>query len=134
MSWTAPIQLAICLGLLIDTLGVSALAGFAMFFVATPIQMVSMKQMFKMRQTSMQWTDKRAKLLQELLGGMKILKFFAWEIPFLKRIFGYRRNEMKSVVISSVAAPVDQSDIAGIFEDFSSFGQGFSPWQCLYLH
>jgi uncharacterized protein (DUF697 family) len=95
MSWTAPIQLAICLALLIDTLGASALAGFAMFFVATPIQAFSMKQMFKMRQNSMQWTDKRAKLLQELLGGMKIVKFFAWEIPFLKRIFGYRQNEMK---------------------------------------
>jgi hypothetical protein len=135
MSWTAPIQLAICLGLLIDTLGVSALAGFAIFFIATPIQVVSMKQMFKMRQTSMQWTDKRAKLLQELLGGMKILKFFAWEIPFLKRIFGYRRNEMKwGAVISSVPAQVDQPYIAGIFEDFSSFGQGSSPWRCLCLH
>jgi hypothetical protein len=42
----------------------------------------------------MQWTDRRAKLLQELLGGMKIIKFFAWEVPFLKRIFGFRQKEM----------------------------------------
>ena len=41
------------------------------------------------------WTDKRAKLLQELLGGMKIIKFFAWEEPFLKRLEDYRRREMR---------------------------------------
>lgn len=40
------------------------------------------------------WTDRRAKLLQELLGGMKIIKFFAWEVPILKRIFGFRQKEM----------------------------------------
>jgi ABC-type multidrug transport system fused ATPase/permease subunit len=94
MSWTAPIQMVICLILLLLNLGPSALAGFAVFILATPLQTFSMKQMFKMRQRSMQWTDKRAKLLQELLGGMKIIKLFAWEVPFLKRIFGYRQKEM----------------------------------------
>lgn len=39
-----------------------------------------MKRLFGFRQKSMQWTDKRAKLLQELLGGMKLIKFFAWEV------------------------------------------------------
>lgn len=38
--------------------------------------------------------DKRVKLLQELLGGMKIIKFFAWEAPFLKRIAEYRQQEI----------------------------------------
>jgi hypothetical protein len=42
----------------------------------------------------MEWTDKRAKLLQELLGGMKVIKYFAWEMPFLDRIEGYRQREM----------------------------------------
>lgn len=51
----------------------------------------------RLRQASMQWTDKRAKILQELLGGMKIIKFFAWEVPFLDRIFGFRQKEMASV-------------------------------------
>ena len=53
-----------------------------------------MKHMSGIRRKSMLWADKRAKLLQELLGGMKVIKFFAWEIPFLERISGYRRFEM----------------------------------------
>jgi len=43
----------------------------------------------------MGWTDKRAKLLQELLGGMKLIKFFAWEAPFLERVAEYRKHEMR---------------------------------------
>lgn len=86
--------MAICLVLLIINLGPSALAGFAFFVLATPLQTIAMKQLMKLRQKIMIWTDKRAKLLQELLGGIKIIKFFNWEVPFLRKIVGYRQNEM----------------------------------------
>ena len=35
-----------------------------------------MKKMFGFRKSAMVWTDKRARLIQELLGGMKVIKFF----------------------------------------------------------
>jgi ABC-type multidrug transport system fused ATPase/permease subunit len=93
--WAAPIQMAICLTLLISNLGPSALAGFSVFFFLTPIQGKFVKSMFQIRRNTMVWTDKRAKLLQELLGGMKLIKFFAWEIPFLNRIAERRKREMR---------------------------------------
>jgi len=37
------------------------------------------------------------KLLQEVLGGMKVIKFFAWEVPFLEKISQYRRREVEYV-------------------------------------
>ena len=95
ISWAAPIQLGICLGLLLSNLGPSALAGFAVFIILTPIQSEIMKFLFRTRRKSMEWTDKRAKLLQELLGGMKLIKYFAWEVPFLKRIAGFRQHELR---------------------------------------
>ncbi|KAG6817159.1 hypothetical protein H0H87_012120 [Tephrocybe sp. NHM501043] len=94
MAWTAPIQMIICLILLTLNLGPSALAGFGFFVLATPVQTMVMKRLFKLRMKSMLWTDKRAKLLQELLGGMKVIKYFAWETSFLARIFDYRKKEM----------------------------------------
>ena len=93
--WAAPIQMAICLALLISNLGPSALAGFSVFVILTPIQGKIMKTLMSIRRRTMVWTDKRAKLLQELLGGMKLIKFFAWENPFLDRIGGYRKREMR---------------------------------------
>jgi hypothetical protein len=83
-----------CLGFLVANLGPSALAGFSVFVVLTPIQTTIMTSLFKTRSKAMQWTDKRAKLLQELLGGMKLIKFFAWETPFLNRIAEYRKDEI----------------------------------------
>jgi ABC transporter transmembrane region len=97
MAWTGPIQLIICLILLIINLGPSALAGFALFLFLTPLQTKVISAMFKLRQSSMGWTDKRAKLTQELLTGVKIIKFFAWEIPYLNRIHGLREHELGSV-------------------------------------
>lgn len=94
MSWAAPIQMIICLILLLINLGPSALAGYGFFILAMPAQTLVMKQLIKIRHKTMAWTDKRAKLLQELLGGIKIIKFFNWEQPFLKKLVGYRQKEM----------------------------------------
>lgn len=97
MFWTAPIQMILCLILLLINLGPSALAGYGFFILITPLQTKVMKLLFGLRRKSMVWTDKRAKLLQELLGGIKIIKFFAWEAPFLKRIAEYRQREVNYI-------------------------------------
>ncbi|KAG1785703.1 ABC transporter [Suillus plorans] len=94
MSWTAMIQLTICLILLLINLGPSALAGFALLLVTSPFQTYAVKRLFSLRMKSMAWTDKRSKALHEVLSGMRVIKFFSWEVPFLKRISDYRRNEM----------------------------------------
>lgn len=112
MSWAAPIQMTICLILLLINLGPSALAGYAFFVILTPLQTEVMKRLSHIRTKCMYWTgkhfseldnqwpmhsflDKRVKLLQELLGGMKVIKYFAWEVPFLKRISEIRGTETK---------------------------------------
>ncbi|KAF8519129.1 ABC transporter [Hysterangium stoloniferum] len=97
MFWAAPIQLIICLALLLVNLGPSALAGFAIFFIGTPLQTRVMRNLFAIRKKSMVFTDKRAKLLQELLGNMRIIKLFAWEEPFLEKISQLRNGEIKGI-------------------------------------
>ncbi|KAG8769118.1 hypothetical protein FRC12_005151 [Ceratobasidium sp. 428] len=94
MAWTAPLQMAICLILLCINLGWSALPGFAFFIIMSPLQGKVTKRLFLLRKRSMVWTDKRIKSLQEILGGMRIIKLFAWELPFMERIGEYRRTEM----------------------------------------
>jgi len=68
-------------------LGPSALAGFCLFFIMTPVQQQAMAYQFTIRQKSMRWTDQRANLVQELLGGMRVVKWFTYEQPLLKRQF-----------------------------------------------
>ncbi|CAK9781035.1 hypothetical protein CC85DRAFT_282605 [Cutaneotrichosporon oleaginosum] len=92
--WTAPIQFIVIAVILIIELGYSSLPGIIFLLVMTPGQAIIMKKLFLVRKKSMVWTDKRAKLLQEILGGMRLVKFFAWEASFLERINAVRRMEL----------------------------------------
>ncbi|KAJ3504976.1 hypothetical protein NLJ89_g7658 [Agrocybe chaxingu] len=96
-AWTAPIQIIVCLIVLLFQLGPSALAGFALFVIIAPIQERAMAQQFQIRKRSTKYTDERAKTLLEVLGSMRVVKYFSYEEPFLQRIFTIRRNELKGV-------------------------------------
>jgi ABC-type bacteriocin/lantibiotic exporter with double-glycine peptidase domain len=102
-GWTAPIQLIICLAILIVNLGPSALAGFAVFVVIIPFQVRAMRHLLRFRQKTVVYTDRRAKLLQELLSGIKIIKLFAWEDPYLVKINQVRNSETSWVLLSPSA-------------------------------
>ncbi len=95
--FAAPIQMIICIVILLTQLGPSALAGFAIFVIATPLQMQAMKALFTIRRASMKWTDARAKTIQEVLGGMRIVKSFSHEAKFLERIYEIRKNELNGI-------------------------------------
>jgi ABC-type multidrug transport system fused ATPase/permease subunit len=95
--FTSPFALALCLGLLIWQIGVSALAGFAILVVAIPAQGWVMKSLFMTRRESMKFTDKRAKLINELLSSIQIVKSFAFERKFLEKIGAIRRKELQGI-------------------------------------
>ena len=50
-------------------LGPSALAGFALFILIVPLQERLMSLQHRLRRRSMVWTEQRAKVLLEVLGG-----------------------------------------------------------------
>ena len=94
MTWTSPVQFIVIVIILLAQIGYSALPGIGFLVIALPAQTYLMKNLFQLRKKSMAWTDKRAKLLQETLGGMRIVKFMAWENPFLERIRAIRGMEL----------------------------------------
>jgi ATP-binding cassette, subfamily C (CFTR/MRP), member 1 len=40
---------------------------------------------FQVRKKANVWTDQRAKIILEVLGAMRVVKYFSYEIPFLQR-------------------------------------------------
>lgn len=65
-------------------LGPSALAGFSLFLLLIPLQERLMSVQMKIRKRANQWTDQRAKILLEVLGAMRVVKYFSYEVPFLE--------------------------------------------------
>lgn len=44
---------------------------------------------------NMKLKDERTKLMNEVLGGIRVLKLYAWEIPFIRMILDIRNAEIK---------------------------------------
>ncbi|KAI0784237.1 ABC protein [Abortiporus biennis] len=93
-TWTAPIQVTVCLIILLVELGPSALAGFSLFILMIPLQERVMAFQFTIRKKANIWTDARAKIILEVLGAMRVVKYFSYEVPFLRRIYDLRKHEL----------------------------------------
>ncbi|KAF7327458.1 ABC protein [Mycena kentingensis (nom. inval.)] len=96
-AWTAPIQVLICLVILLTMLGPSTLAGFSLFVLIIPIMERLMARQYSTRRASSKHTDHRAKILLEVLGSMRVVKYFCYENPFLKKIYDIRANEVRGL-------------------------------------
>lgn len=103
LAFTAPVEVIICLVILLTRFGVSCLSGFALIIVVMPIQMYCMKYLFILRTKSMEWTDRRARRTQEVLSGMRIVKLFSYESNFVSLISQLRKGELKYVFQLAVA-------------------------------
>ncbi|KAJ7290727.1 multidrug resistance-associated ABC transporter [Mycena rebaudengoi] len=96
-TWIAPLQLIIVIGLLIKTIGVSALVGFGLLIVAAPPQAILVKIMFDQRVKGVKITDARVRLITEVLQGIRLVKLYGWEDFYVERIQEMRTREVKTI-------------------------------------
>ncbi|XP_010186516.1 PREDICTED: canalicular multispecific organic anion transporter 2 [Mesitornis unicolor] len=95
MLWSAPIQIFLALYFLWQTLGPPVLAGVAVMVLLIPFNSaIAMKtRAFQVEQ--MRYKDSRIKLMNEILGGIKVLKLYAWEPSFSEKVLEIRKNELR---------------------------------------
>ncbi|KJX98805.1 ABC transporter protein YOR1 [Zymoseptoria brevis] len=94
-TWTSIIQILICLGLSIASLGPSALTGFGLMAILVPSQNYIVKYLFLLRKRSMPFTDARLSAISEALSSIRLVKVYAWESALLAKISSLRRSELK---------------------------------------
>ncbi|KAL6600247.1 hypothetical protein LY90DRAFT_660286 [Neocallimastix californiae] len=103
--WCAPIQLIAIVLLLIHSLGYWSLIGFGIFVFVVPFQAVIMKYIIKCRVRTSILTDQRVKKTQEIIGSMRVIKFFGWEESLLNILQTLRQKEIdsnkKGIIISA---------------------------------
>uniref|UniRef100_A0A674N5W4 ABC-type glutathione-S-conjugate transporter n=1 Tax=Takifugu rubripes TaxID=31033 RepID=A0A674N5W4_TAKRU len=100
--WLAPIEIALCLFFLWQQLGPSALAGIATVIFIFPLNGFIAKKRSKLQETQMKFMDGRIRLMNEILNGIKILKFYAWEKAFLEQVLGHREKELRALKKSQI--------------------------------
>ncbi|KAF9357787.1 hypothetical protein BGX34_009218 [Mortierella sp. NVP85] len=95
--WASPLMILVILILLIVNLGPSALVGFLFLVMFGPIQGKIVKWLSVLRRKSSLITDARVKTTQEVLQGMRVIKFYGWEDAFLSKLEDLRNQELKYV-------------------------------------
>lgn len=67
-----------------------------MVFLA-PVNMWVFSVVSKMRRKVLKYSDLRVKMMNEILTGIRIIKFYAWEKPFGKEVARLRLKEMEAL-------------------------------------
>ncbi|KAG5177321.1 P-loop containing nucleoside triphosphate hydrolase protein [Tribonema minus] len=95
--WTSPLIVAVTVYLLVNLVGVAALAGLAFLVVMMPLQATIAIHQMGVQRGQMKRTDARLRLVNEVLQGIKIVKYYAWEAPFAERLTALREVELQSI-------------------------------------
>ncbi|XP_025097264.1 multidrug resistance-associated protein 1-like [Pomacea canaliculata] len=100
--WMSPVQMVIAVYLLYTVVGVSMFAGLAFMVLLFTVNTYLLNKMRIYQKAAMTIRDKRVKVLNEVLNGIKILKLYAWEPSFQERVTDIRDQELKQLLKSSL--------------------------------
>eukprot|EP01029_Cantina_marsupialis_P002869 TRINITY_DN1275_c0_g1_i10.p1 TRINITY_DN1275_c0_g1~~TRINITY_DN1275_c0_g1_i10.p1 ORF type:complete len:1325 (+),score=521.20 TRINITY_DN1275_c0_g1_i10:63-4037(+) len=92
--WSSPFQIIVGFTLLFIFLGWSALSGILVMAVMSPLQGKLTKHLIKQRKKVIGFTDGRVKIANEMLTGIRVIKYYAWEKPFGKQVADRRKREV----------------------------------------
>ena len=93
--WSAILQIGLGTFFIYQELGWPAFVGVAILFLSILLNGVLATLFRKLALKQMKFKDARIKLMNEILGGMKVLKLYAWEPSFIDQVLGIRNNEVK---------------------------------------
>ncbi|KAJ6482536.1 multidrug resistance-associated ABC transporter [Mycena sanguinolenta] len=90
----SPVQLVLGIWLLYSLLGNSCFVGLAATLICLPLQHLTGKIIIRTQSALMRAKDERIGLTNEVLGGIRMIKFMAWERNFEARLWGIREKEL----------------------------------------
>ena len=95
--WSAPLQVGLALYFLYQLVGNSAFAGMALLFILIPANVVGNHFGKKIQTNQMNLKDERILNMNEILQGIKVIKYYAWEKPFMSKVNEVREKEVKTI-------------------------------------
>uniref|UniRef100_A0A8C9E3W6 Multidrug resistance-associated protein 1-like n=1 Tax=Phocoena sinus TaxID=42100 RepID=A0A8C9E3W6_PHOSS len=95
LLWSGPFQILMAISFLWQELGPAVLAGVAVLVFVIPMNTLVANRMKKLKKSQTKNKDKQIKLLNEILHGIKILKLYAWEPSYKKKIIEIREQELE---------------------------------------
>ncbi|KAL7833683.1 hypothetical protein AOLI_G00286430 [Acnodon oligacanthus] len=88
-----PVLLVVCIIYACFILGYTALIGVITYLIFIPIQFFIARLINVLRRRAISVTDKRVRTMNEVLTCIKLIKMYAWEESFEKKITDIRKKE-----------------------------------------
>lgn len=123
LSWTSPVQIILTVALLLVNLGYSALAGVAILVGGLATLTKVMKFFMRRRSAINVQTDQRVSLTQEMLQGVRFVKYFGLERFFLSKLKPVRAQETRALRSMHIAkSAIEAGSMAlPIFSNMAAF-------------
>ncbi|KAG0358621.1 hypothetical protein BGZ54_010349 [Gamsiella multidivaricata] len=113
MGISIPAEIAIGIWLLYLLLGWSAGIGLLVLVALSPLQIWRGRAFSKLQRQKWTQMDERIRLTTETLSAIKVVKLYAWESPFLKKILNVRNRELgvlrRMGMVSAVMSTISSS-------------------------
>ncbi|XP_034535630.1 multidrug resistance-associated protein 9-like [Notolabrus celidotus] len=104
-----PILFFVCIIYSCFVLGYTALTGACVYIIFVPLQFFLAKLINMFRWKAVLITDSRVHTMNEILSNIKLIKMYAWEDSFEKRITGLRIKERKQLQRASFVQNMNTS-------------------------
>ncbi|KXZ51207.1 hypothetical protein GPECTOR_13g694 [Gonium pectorale] len=91
--WGSPAYIIAVLVLLWFQVGWATFVGLGVMLVMVPLTGFLAGKLAMLRREIMQWTDKRVGRMNELINGIQMIKFYAWEPSFRAAVAEFRGKE-----------------------------------------
>jgi ABC-type multidrug transport system fused ATPase/permease subunit len=95
----APAIVVVALFLIYYEVGISMVAAIVVVTLVFPLIGALFKSYFEILPEKMRLGDQRVALINEVLNGIRIVKYYAWETPFIEKINGIREPELDCVAV-----------------------------------
>ncbi|KAK6109907.1 multi drug resistance-associated protein (MRP) [Brugia pahangi] len=94
LFWSAPFQILLAIYFLWRLLGIAVVAGLTVLFATIPLTSYISLRMKNCQGRQMKLRDERLKFMSEILNGIRIIKFYAWEKSMQKLVLEIREKEI----------------------------------------
>nr|XP_040570177.1 multidrug resistance-associated protein 1-like [Lepeophtheirus salmonis] len=94
LLWSSPFQIVVSVIFMYNELGWAIIGGTGILLITIPVNAILSYFGKKFQMKQMKAKDNRTKILNEVLGGIRILKLYAWEPSYINKIEGIRGVEI----------------------------------------
>ncbi|XP_065882473.1 ATP-binding cassette sub-family C member 4-like isoform X2 [Dysidea avara] len=135
MWWIFPLSVPLAVYLLWSEIGPSCLVGLFLIFLQPPLQYILGRVYTRLWLKAAKVTDKRVRVMNEIISGMRLIKMYAWEWAFHEYVKKIRKKESKIITRASMIRAVNHASFYALlsilsfvtFSTYTGLGNVITP-------